>query len=485
MQHKNNQENPSDSRKPSPAGAGLVGSAAAMAMGTLTSRVLGLFRDVAFAALFSKTVTDAWTVAFRIPNLFRRLLGEGSLAVSFVPVFIEAREGDSSGVRSQNLVNSFYTLLLLLLTLITVLGIAFSEPIVRLITDPTYAEIPGKLDLTIKMTRIMFVFIFLISTYAFFMGILNALGSFALPAFGPALWNVCLILGIYFPKEWQGFEGQAMAWSVVIGGIVQAGFLVPALIRRGYLPKIHWNWSNLDSQKVLQKMGPGILGTAVLQITTLMNTYFASSLGEGANSYFYYADRLLEFPLSIVSVSLGTALLPTLSTLWVQNRKEEMIATANRFFRINLFIGFSAAAGLYLLARPLVELMFERGRFDSHDSMITAQILAVASLTLVVSSGVRVFVPIFYALGDTKFPAKISSICVAVHIVLAYVLVDLFQFQGLAAATVLTATLNLGLLFWGFRRKVGAFGFSQVLKSLGQFSVPLVLMSVFLLQYPF
>ncbi|MFN7453876.1 MAG: murein biosynthesis integral membrane protein MurJ, partial [Pseudobdellovibrionaceae bacterium] len=389
MQHKNNQENPKDSHSHREKSSSLVGSAAAMAMGTLTSRVLGLLRDIAFAALFSKTVTDAWTVAFRIPNLFRRLLGEGSLAVSFVPVFVETREGDPTGVRSRNLVNSFYTLLLLLLTLITVLGVAFAGPIVQLMTDPVYAEIPGKLELTIAMTRIMFVFIFLVSTYAFFMGILNALGTFALPAFGPALWNICIIVGIFFPKEWQGFDGQAMAWSVVVGGVVQAGFLIPALIRRGYLPRWQWNWSNIDSQKVLKKMGPGILGTAVLQITTIVNSHFASSLGEGSNSYFYYADRLLEFPLSIVSVSLGTALLPTLSTLWVQNQKQEMIATANRFFRINLFIGLAAAAGLYFLARPLVELMFERGRFDSHDSMITAQILAVASLTLVVSSGVR------------------------------------------------------------------------------------------------
>lgn len=477
MQHKNTSSNQQDANPQPPS---VLKNAALMAVGTMSSRILGLLRDVLFAALFPKLVTDAWTVAFKLPNFFRRLLGEGSLGVSLIPVFVECQVQDPSSLRSKNLINSFYSLLLVILTVVTTLGILFAEPLVLMITDPAYAAIPGKLELTVAMAQVMFGFIFLISTFAFLMGIHNALGSFAWPGFAPALWNFAMIFGILWPSKWQSQPGIAAAWSVVIGGVLQVAVLIPGLYRRGFLPR--WSsvlWSS-DVARVWLRMLPGMAGLAVLQVTTLLNTYFASKLGEGSNTYFFYADRLLELPLSLVSVSLGTALLPLLAGYWAQGEKENLIQTTAKYFKLNLFVGVAAAAGLFLLAEPLVQMFFERGRFTSEDTRVTAEILSVSALTLVVSSGVRVLVPSFNAIGNTWYPAVVSAVCVVFHASFASLFLDLYQAQGLALATVLSAALNLLLLFVGFSFFIGAFPFWGLLKSLILFLVPVGFMSGFL-----
>lgn len=451
-----------------------------MAAGTMSSRVLGLIRDVLFAALFPRMVTDAWTVAFKLPNFFRRLLGEGSLGVSLIPVFVECQMSDSSEVRAKNLVNSFYSLLLVLLALVTTLGVLFAEPLILLITDPAYAAVPGKLELTVMMAQIMFGFIFLISTFAFFMGIHNALGSFAWPGFAPALWNVAMIVGILWPGPWQSQHGVAAAWSVVLGGALQVVVLIPGLYRRGFLPRWSFRWLNSDVARVWLRMLPGMAGLAVLQVTTLLNTYFASKLGEGSNTYFFYADRLLELPLSLVSVSLGTALLPLLSGFWAKKEKEKLIETSLKYFKLNLFVGLAAALGLFVLSEPLVQMFFERGRFTTEDTLITSQILQVSAFTLIVSSGVRVLVPSFNAVGNTWFPAAVSAVCVVFHGSIASYFLNLYQAKGLALATVLSAALNLILLFFGFSYFIGRFPILSLTKSLFLFLVPAAAMSSFI-----
>lgn len=447
-----------------------------MAIGTMTSRVLGLLRDMAFAALFSRTVTDAWTTAFRLPNLFRRLLGEGSLSVSFIPVFVEARFQEGQGGqhdRSQNLVNSFYTLLLLILSTLTVLGIIFAEPILTFLLDANYSAIPGKFELTVRMARIMFVFIFLMSTYAYFMGILNALGKYALAAMAPALFNVAMILSTFVPTEILPSEGDAIAWGVVVGGFLQTVVLVPALRRHGFLPKLSLNlraaFGNADARRVFINMLPGLLGTGLLQVTTIINLKFASSLGEGAISYIYWADRLLELPLSLVSVSLGTALLPTLSKMWSASDKNKMSETANYYLRLNLFVSIPAAIGLYVLAQPIVEVLFMRGRFNAFDAEQTALVVRVYALLLISSSCVRVLVPNFYAIKNTWLPAVVSGICLIVHIAIAPWLMKNYGLIGLSSSTMISATLNFLMLFSAYYFLIGSFGLRRLLRSLGFF----------------
>lgn len=443
-----------------------------MAFGTMTSRVLGLVRDMAFAAMFSRTVTDAWGVAFRLPNMFRRLLGEGSLSVSFIPVFVEARVADAQGRRAHNLVNSFYTLLLLLLGVLTALGILFAEPIVKLLVEGHFSDVPGKFELTVRMAQIMFCFIFLMSTYAFFMGILNALGQFALPAMAPTLFNIAMIIANFIPKEWQAVEGDALAWGVVIGGVLQTCVLIPALIKTGYFPRISGLWKNPDVAKVWKNMLPGMLGMGLLQITTIINTNFASSLGEGSNTYIYLADRLLELPLSLVSVSLGTALLPSLARMWSEKKPQQMIDTTNYYLRLNLFVAVPAAIGLYMLAAPIVTLLFGRGQFVSEDIALTAMVVQVYSLTLIASSSVRVLVPSFYAIKNTWFPAVVSGICLVFHILMAPHFMEWRGLQGLVFSTFLSAALNFVFLKIGFHYLIGHFGIGKFTVRVLKFLLP-------------
>lgn len=436
----------------------VVRHALSMAFGTFASRILGLLRDMALAALFSRTITDAWTAAFRLPNLFRRLLGEGSLSVSFIPVFVEARM--DSKERAQQLANGFYTLLLLFLAVLTALGILFAEPVMRLLLDSGYS--PEKLEITVRMARIMFGFTFFITTYAYFMGILNALGKFALPALAPTLFNVAMITSTLLPGSWFPFEGDGLAWGVLIGGALQTVILVPALARLGAMPRLQWRGLNEDMRRVLRNMLPGLLGMGLLQFTTIVNLKYASGLGEGAISYIYWADRLLELPLSLVSVSLGTALLPTLAALWSQGQKQQMSDTANYYLRLNLFVAVPAALGLYYLALPIVEVLFMRGEFTGADAEQTATVLRVYSVILVSTSCVRVLVPAYYATKNTWFPAVVSAVSLVAHIALAPLLMRESGLDGLVTSALISATLNIVLLLSFYTKWIGEFDYFKL-----------------------
>ncbi|MEK2644973.1 murein biosynthesis integral membrane protein MurJ [Bdellovibrio sp. BCCA] len=442
-----------------------------MASGTLTSRILGLLRDVALGALFDRTVTDAWTAAFRIPNLFRRLLGEGSLSVSFIPVFMEAQAEDSHGVRAKNLANSLYTLLLIVLGVLTLLGVIFTEDIFRLLLSDSYGSLPEKWDLTVRMGRIMFGFVFFVCSYAYFMGILNALGSFGLPAAAPALLNISMLVFTFMPPEWFPVRGDGLAWGVFVGGFLQALLLWVALKSRDYLPRLQFKIWNDDIKQVLRNMLPGLIGMGLLQFSTLVNLYFASYLPEGSISYIYWADRLLELPLSLISVSIGSALLPTLSALAAAKDQEKFRETSQESFLMNLFLAWPAALGLFFLAEPIIEVLFLRGRFTSADAVATSSVLKVYAVSLVLISCSRVLMPLYYSIKNTWFPAVVSVVCLAVHVTLApyfmqsYGLIGL-MFSGLLSAFLNTAILLVGLRFWNL-----SFAWGSLLKSLGKFVI--------------
>lgn len=442
-----------------------------MASGTLTSRILGLLRDVALGALFDRTVTDAWTSAFRIPNLFRRLLGEGSLSVSFIPVFMEAEAADPHGVRAKNLANGLYTLLLIVLGVLTLLGVIFTEDIFRLLLADSYGSLAEKWDLTVRMGRIMFGFVFFVCSYAYFMGILNALGSFGLPAAAPALLNISMLIFTFMPPEWFPARGDGLAWGVFVGGLLQALLLWFALKSRNYLPHFRMNIWNEDVKQVLRNMIPGLVGMGLLQFSTLVNLYFASSLPEGSISYIYWADRLLELPLSLISVSIGAALLPTLSALAAAKDKEKFRETSQESFLMNLFLAWPAALGLFFLAEPIIEVLFLRGRFTLEDVQSTGAVLKIYAASLVLISCSRVLMPLYYSIKNTWFPAVVSVFCLVVHVTVAPILMQSQGLLGLMYSGLLSTFLNALILLIGLRYWDLSFSWGRLVKSVSKFVI--------------
>ncbi len=454
-------------------------------MGTMTSRVLGLVREMVLTAYFPRSITDAWTVAFRLPNVFRRILGEGALSVSFIPVFVEAHH--DSPERAKNVMYGVYTLLLLILTVLTCLGIIYIEPLINIMLDENYGNIPGKLELTYRMARIMFGFVFLVSTYAFFMGILNALGSFAIAAMAPTLFNISMIVSTLIPSEKFPSPGDGLAWGVLVGGALQLFLLIPVLRSKDYFPNICWNISTLiknpDVQKVFRNMLPGLFGLGLLQITTLVNQRFASELGEGAITYIYLADRLLELPLSLISVSLGVALLPMLSGLWSRGEKRQMAETMFYYVRLNLYLVLAAALGLFMLSRPIVEVLFQRGKFTAHDVELTVGVVCVWSLIMIPSSLVRVLAPAYYAVKNTWLPAVVSLICLVVHLMAAPWLMDNYGLTGLNISSLLSSSLNMILLLFFYRKLIYKISLVDMAKKILLFIFPLFGMAFVLYFY--
>lgn len=434
-----------------------------MAFGTMTSRVLGQLRESLLAYYFDKRITDAWAAAFRIPNMFRRLLGEGSLSVSFIPVFVEAKH--DSTLRAQNLVNSVYSFLLLVLGCLTAFGVLYPTPLLNVVLDAAYIADTEKYLLTLRMTKIMFGFVFFISSYAYMMGILNALGSFTLPAMAPTFWNLCMIISTVMPDSYFSVHGDQLAIGVLVGGALQALILVPALIKSGYFPKPSFNYKNKDFQKVIKNMAPGLLGMGLLQFTTIINLRFSSSLVEGTISYINYVDRLIELPLSLISVSLGTALLPALSGYLARGEKNQFSQTARHYLELNLIVSMAAASGLYVLAHPIINLLFGRGRFLPSDVLITADILKTYCWIMIFSSGVRVLTPAYYAVKNTWFPALTSCLCLGLHLIIAPVLMARYQVHGLMISTIISAGLNLTLLLFFFKKLVADFDYITFFKN--------------------
>lgn len=440
-----------------------------MAFGTMTSRILGQLRESLLAYYFDKRITDAWAAAFRVPNLFRRLLGEGSLSVSFIPVFVDAIHDDR--LRAQNLVNSVYTFLLLVLGCLTTIGILYPDPLLHLVLDSSYIADVEKFQMTLRMAKIMFGFVFFISSFAFVMGILNALGQYTWPAIAPTFWNISMIISTVVPDGFLPVHGDQLAWGVLVGGVLQAGVLIPALIKSGYFPRLSFKFNNPDFLKVLKNMGPGLMGMGLLQFTTVVNLRFSSSLAEGTISYINYVDRLVELPLSLISVSLGTALLPALSGILARNENNKFSQTTRHYLEMNMMMTMAAAAGMFVLAHPIVNLLFGRGRFTPESVLMTSEILKTYCWIMIFSSGVRVLTPAYYAVKNTWFPALVSAICLLVHIVLAPILIARFQVFGLMSSTIISACLNLFLLLFFYRKFIFDFEYKIFFKNILIFSV--------------
>ena len=437
----------------------VIRSAAAMSAGTLGSRIFGYLRDMALYAFFPHLARDAFIVAFQLPNLFRRILGEGSLAVSFIPVYVEKNE-----IESQKLANALMSFLWVSASFTCVLGIIFMDQLLPfVVSGEGYAKIAGKIELTISLARVMFAYLFLVTTYAYYMAILNALGEFFIPALAPAVFNVVLIGAVL----WAGLSNTPLylAWGVIVGGTLQTSLVFWSLAKKSKLPRFTLKWRVPGFFLVLRNIVPGTIGMGISQLMTLANLYFASRLIEGSHSYLYLGHRILELPQSLISISLGAALLPTLSRLWTQGRSQKILTTISDHIKLLLFLALPSAVGMYILSKPIVEVLFLRGEFGPSDVIKTSSIVQIFSFLLLAGSLNKVMVPALYAIKNTWYPALISSLCLFLHIGLAHSWTTKYGIQGLVGSMVVSGFCNGVGIFIGLRLFIGPFPLRQTLSN--------------------
>lgn len=423
----------------------------------MTSRVLGLVREQVLAHLFGAgNEMDAFNVAFRIPNLFRDLFAEGAMSASFVPTFTRRMTllGKAEAWRLGNYVLNG----LLLATLaIAVCGVVWARPLATLFASD-YAAVPGKLELTVSLTRVIFPFLVLVAVAAACMGMLNSLHRFFLPSLAPATFNVATIIcavALVPVMPLLHLPGiMAIAIAALIGGAGQIAIQWPALRREGFRYRPELNLRDEGLRQVLMLMGPGLVGMAAVQINLFVNTVLATSQGEGAVSCLNYAFRLMYLPIGLFGVSVATAAIPTIAGHAARGDLREMRHTVSTSLRLMLMLNVPATAGLIVLAHPIVALLFQHGRFTAADTQATAVALACYAPGLIGYSAVRLAVPSFYALSDSRTPVTISVASVIVNLALSLCLVPLIGYPALALGTAVASLFNGAVLLWVLRRRL-------------------------------
>lgn len=424
---------------------------------TLLSRILGLVREVLIANLFGASMlTDAFNVAFRLPNLLRRLFAEGAFSQAFVPILSEYRKQRSED-ETRQLINHVASLLGLVVLVVSILGVLGAPWIIHA-TAGGFAKNPEKFALTVELTRITFPYIFFMALVALSAGVLNTWSRFSIPAFTPVLLNLSFIAMALFAAPYFAQPIEALAWGAFIGGVLQVGLQVPALMKIGMLPRFSLSTADPGVLRILKLMGPATIGVSVAQISLLINTAFASWLPTGSVSWLNYADRLMEFPLGILGAALGTILLPSLSKMKAANDSEGFSATLDWGMRVALLLTVPAAVGMMVLAVPLAATLFQHGAFTAADTLQTRQALLTYSVGLCGLILVKILAPAFYSRQDIRTPLKYALISLTATQLMnvAFVLYGPLKHAGLALSISLAATLNAALLYRGLRR-VGAY----------------------------
>ena len=423
----------------------------------MASRILGVVREQVLAALFGAgNAMDAYNVAFRIPNLVRDLFAEGAMSSAFVPTF--TRHLTTSGKESAwKLGNHIINALIVITGLIVVLGIVFAEPIVTAFASD-YAAVPGKLELTILLTRIMLPFLTFVALAAAVMGMLNALHQFFVPALSPAMFNVATIICALTLVPVMSSLGlppiAAIAIGTLVGGVAQLALQWPLLRRQGFSYRPILDWRDAGLRRVLTLMGPGTLGLAATQVNVFVNTVLATGEGTGAVSFLNYAFRLMYLPIGLFGVSIGTATLPAVSRHAAEHDNAAVRSTIADSMTLMMLLNVPATIGLMVLATPIVRVIFERGAFTPDATVATAAALRFYAVGLLGYSVVRIASPTFYAIGENRTPVKVSVATVLVNAGLNIVLVRVMGFRGLALGTSIAALFNAALLVILLRRKL-------------------------------
>lgn len=446
---------------------------------TLGSRVLGLLRDAVVAYVFgTRMAADAFYVAFRIPNLLRRLLAEGSLTFAFVPVFSQhLRTSPEEGRKAANAV---FSALCLVLVVVVAAGMIFAPLIVNVVAAG-FAKDPEKFALTVRLTRIMFPYIGMASLMAFMMGILNSLKHFTAPAAAPMLLNIGIIFGALVLSHFFPEMSVGLAIGVLIGGAMQMAIQVPPLRKLGFMPQFRSDWGNPAIPEVWKMMLPSVFGSAVYQINVLVITLLASFLPSGSVSYLWYADRITELPLGIFAVAIATATLPTLSDHAADHNVGPFTETLRHGLRVAMLEAIPSAVGIILLATPIVELLFERGSFGPGSVAGTVGALIFFAMGIPFISGVRNTVPAFYALKDARTPVKVAVLALIVNASIAFSLMQVMAHRGLALAMAVSSAVNFMALLYMLRRKIGAFGLARLLDTVRNAALACAVMAAWLL----
>ena len=445
----------------------------------MTSRVLGVVREQVLAAYFGAgNAMDAYHVAFRIPNLVRDLFAEGAMSSAFVPTFTRSltlRGREHAWRLGSNVVSA----LLVITGALVVAGIVFAPSIVTLFAA-SYAEVPGKLELTILLTRIMLPFLALVAVAAAFMGMLNSLRRFFVPAVSPAMFNVATILCAVFLVPLMPHVGlpgiAAIAIGTLLGGVAQLGVQWPVLRREGFVYRPVLDWRDEGLRRVLILMGPGTIGLAATQVNVFVNTVLATGEGTGAVSWLNYAFRLMYLPIGLFGISVATATLPAVSHDAAQDDSPGVRRTVADGLSLMMMLNVPATVGLMVLAAPIVRVIFERGAFTAADTAATAAALQFYAAGLVGYSVVRIASPVFYALGHNRTPVMVSVATVLVNAALNIALVGVMGYRGLALGTSLAALFNAACLMFFLQRRLGGIEGKRIESSFLRIAVASALM---------
>ncbi len=427
----------------------VIRSTIKMAVATFFSRILGLVREQVMAAYFGASgLTDAFLVAYRIPNLLRDLFAEGAFSSAFVPTFVEANQ--VSKEESRELMWSLFWLLFFITGTIS-LGIAIFAPELITIFAPSFTKNPEKFELTVMLTRIMAPFLTFVSLAALFMGVLNSLKVFFIPALAPASYNVMSIIcmlaltGVFVKNGYSGI--YSLGIGAMLGGLMQAAVQVPLIWKRGYRPMWPKKFWSARSIKVVKLIGPGLIGFAATQVNILITTILATPI-VGAVSWLNYSFRLFQLPVGILSVSIGNSNLVHFSEAWKKNDSEGAKASLGQSYFLSFFTVMPALVILFCLSDEIVNLIFERGRFSRESTLMTAEALRMYALGLPFYGLYKILVPTFYALDRQKIPVVASLFSIAFNIAFCLLLVPVFGFKILALGTTLSVLVNSVIQSW-------------------------------------
>jgi putative peptidoglycan lipid II flippase len=446
----------------------------------MASRVLGLVREMVMGNLLGASHdTDAFIVAFRIPNLVRDLFAEGAMSSAFVPTFTArlTKEGRASAWR---LASNVMTTLLIVTGVLVVVGMTFATPLVTLVAGD-YADTPGKIERTVLLTRIMLPFLTFVALAAAAMGMLNSLRHFFIPALSPAMFNVASIvcvLGLWPVMPRFGLPGvAALAIGTLAGGILQLAIQWPLLRREGfhYRPVVDWRDEGLRRMLVL--MGPGTVGMAATQVNVLVNTTLATQI-DGAASWLSYAFRLMYLPIGLFGVSIAAATLPEVSRQGGERDHGAMRDTITHALSLMLMLNIPATVGLIVLGVPIIRVIFEHGEFSPTDTLRSAAALQFYAAGLVGYSVVRIASPVFYAIGQSRTPVIVSVVSVLLNAVLNVLLMQALGYRGLALGTSIAAIINALLLLFLLQRAVHGLDVMRVLGSLARIALASAAMGV-------
>ncbi|PIQ13433.1 MAG: murein biosynthesis integral membrane protein MurJ [Hydrogenophilales bacterium CG18_big_fil_WC_8_21_14_2_50_58_12] len=429
----------------------LLKALAAIGSMTLISRILGFLRDTIIARVFGAGLySDAFFVAFKIPNLLRRLFAEGAFSQAFVPILAEykAKRGHDA---TRDLVDHVATLLALILLVVSVIGV-LAAPVLITISAPGFSAVPSKFDLTVDLLRLTFPYIFFISLVSLAGGILNTYSKFSVPAFTPVLLNLSFIVCALWLAPYFDPPVLVLGVAVLLGGLLQLSFQLPYLAKLGLLPRFRLKLNDEGVWRILKQMGPAVFGVSISQISLLINTIFASFLVTGSVSWLYYADRLMEFPTGILGVALGTILLPSLAKHYADASTVEYSRLLDWGLRLTLMLALPAALALAILAVPLISTLFFYGKFSINDLWMTREALLAYSLGLVGLIMVKVLAPGFYARQNIRTPVKIALFTLFATQLMNLAFIWQLRHAGLALSIGLGACINAGLLFYHLRK---------------------------------